>query len=107
MCVSLGQSGGVPVVTADAEALGNVGSVLISPSTRRCEYFVIASPGCFHTAGSCFRSKPVQSRTRVRHTLKISARKDELNLEAFTPSFGAAVLRRRSLITTIFSRDAA
>ena len=87
------------VVTADADALGNVSGVLISPATRRCEYFVIESPGLFITiAGSCCRSsrRSVRRRTIPRacdnHRPEGRARPRDVHAE-----LGAAVLRRRPL----------
>jgi PRC-barrel domain len=94
------------VVTADAKALGNVSGVLISPTTRRCEYFVIESPGLFShrrfllpvDAGAVLEDGP--------KSLRLTARKDELDLQAFTlasvPQFSD-----EDLLTAMFSRDAA
>ena len=94
------------VVTADAEALGNVSGVLISPATRRCEFFVIASPGLLSQrrfllpidAGAVLENDP--------KSLRLSARKDELDLQSFTlhsvPQFSD-----EDLLTAMFTRDAA
>ena len=94
------------VVTADAEALGNVSGVLISPATRRCEFFVIASPGLLSQrrfllpidAGAVLENDP--------KSLRLSARKDELDLQSFTlhsvPQFSD-----EDLLTAMFKRDAA
>ena len=94
------------VVTADAEALGNVSGVLISPATRRCEYFVIASPGLLSQrrfllpmdAGAVLDDDP--------KSLRLTARKDELDLQTFrqhsVPQFSD-----EDLLTTMFTRDAA
>ncbi len=94
------------VVTADAEALGNVSGVLISPATRRCEFFVIASPGLLSQrrfllpidAGAVLENDP--------KSLRLSARKDELDLQSFTlhsvPQFSD-----EDLLTAMFNRDAA
>jgi hypothetical protein len=94
------------VVTEDAEALGNVSGVLISPATRRCEYFVIESPGIFShrryllpvEAGAVVENEPKR--------LKISARKDELELQTFTPS-SVPEFSDEDLLTAMFTRDAA
>ena len=40
---SLGNLADFQVCTSDSKSLGNIEGVLISPSTRRCEYFVIES----------------------------------------------------------------
>ena len=94
------------VVTADAEALGNVSGVLISPATRRCEYFVIASPGLLSQrrfllpidAGAVLEDDP--------KSLRLTARKDELDLQTYrlhsVPQFSD-----EDLLTTMFTRDAA
>ena len=94
------------VVTADAEALGNVSGVLISPATRRCEYFVIKSPGLFShrrfllpvDAGAVLEDDP--------KSLRLTARKDELDLQAFqlhsVPDFSDD-----DLLTAMFTRNAA
>lgn len=94
------------VVTADAEALGNVSGVLISPATRRCEYFVIESPGLFSrrrfllpiNAGAVLEGGP--------KSLRLTARRDELDLATFArhsvPDF-----TDDDLVTAMFTRDAA
>jgi hypothetical protein len=85
------------VCTQDSESLGNIGGVLISPVTRRCEYFVLESRG-FLTHKRFLL--PVDAGATV------SARKDELDLETFTPS-SVQQFSDEDLITTIFSQDAA
>ena len=94
------------VVTADAEALGHVSGVLISPATRRCEYFVIESPGFFShrrfllpvDAGAVLEDDP--------KSLRIPARKDELHLQSFTLN-SVPEFTDDDLLTTMFNRDAA
>jgi hypothetical protein len=94
------------VVTADAESLGNVSGVLISPATRRCEYFVINTPGLFSQrrlllpvdAGAVVDDEP--------HSLRLTARKDELHLQTFTPS-SVRQFSDEDMITAMFTRDAA
>ena len=93
------------VVTADAEALGNVSGVLISPTTRRCEYFVIVSPGLFShrfllpvDAGAVLADDP--------KSLRLTARKDELDLQAFAPH-SVPQFSDDDLLTAMFTRDAA
>jgi hypothetical protein len=93
------------VCTVDSESLGHINGVLISPVTRRCEYFVVESKGLFSHKRFLL---PVEAGASLQEpaTLKINARKDELDLEAFTqrsvPEFSD-----EDLITTIFSQDAA
>ena len=94
------------VVTADAEALGNVSGVLISPATRRCEFFVIASPGLLSQrrfllpvdAGAVLENDP--------KSLRLSARKDELDLQSYTPH-SVPQFSDEDLLTAMFTRDAA
>ena len=94
------------VVTADAEALGNVSGVLISPATRRCEYFVIVSPGLLTQrrfllpveAGAVLADDP--------KSLRLTARKDELDLQNFTPH-SVPQFSDEDLLTAMFNRDAA
>ena len=94
------------VCTQDAQPLGNVDGVLISPSTRRCEYFVIEGRGILTHRRFLV---PVETGAIVQdefNTLKIAARKDELDLETFTQS-SVRNFTDEDLITTIFSQDAA
>jgi hypothetical protein len=101
-----GQLSDFRVCTEDSQPLGSVEGVLISPSTRRCEYFVIESRGLFTHRRFLV---PVEAGAVVQdafNTLKISARKDELNFEAFTPS-SVPQFSDEDLITTIFTQDAA
>jgi len=94
------------VCTQDAQPLGNVDGVLISPSTRRCEYFVITSRGLLTHRRFLV---PVEKGAIVQdefNTLKITARRDELDLETFTQS-SVPQFSDDDLITTIFSQDAA
>jgi hypothetical protein len=94
------------VVTADAESLGSVSGVLISPATRRCEYFVIESAGLFSNrrfllpveAGAMLQDQPKR--------LKLAARKDELDLQTFTPR-SVPQFSDDDLVTALFAKDAA
>jgi hypothetical protein len=96
------------VVTADAEALGNVNGVLISPATRRCEYFVIASPGLLSKrrfllpidAGAVLEDDPKIKR------LRLTARKDELDLQTYA-AHSVPQFSDEDLLTAMFTRDAA
>ena len=93
------------VCTQDSEALGNIGGVLISPLTRRCEYFVIEARGFLSHKRFLL---PVDAGATLQEpaTLKINARKDELDLETFTPS-SVPQFSDDDLIATMFSQDAA
>ena len=93
------------VCTEDSESLGHINGVLISPVTRRCEYFVIESRGLFSHKRFLL---PVEAGAFLEEpaTLKINARKDELDLETFTPS-SVQQFSDEDLLTTIFSQDAA
>jgi PRC-barrel domain len=94
------------VCTTDAESLGNIRGVLISPSTRRCEYLVIESRGLFNhrrfllpvDAGAVVAEEP--------RTLKVSARKDELDLESFKPN-SVRLFSDDDLVSTLITQDAA
>ena len=92
------------VCTEDSESLGSIDGVLISPITRRCEYFVVGSRIVQP------QTVPVAGRSRRESAgagdAKISARKDELDLETFTPR-SVPEFSDEDLITTIFSQDAA
>jgi len=94
------------VVTADAEALGSVSGVLISPTTRRCEYLVIVSPGFLSQRRFLL---PVDSGAVLADdpkSLRLTARKDELDLQAFTPH-SVPQFSDEDLLTAMFTRDAA
>jgi hypothetical protein len=94
------------VCTADSEPLGSVDGVLISPSSRRLEFFVIESPGMFvHRrfllpvdAGAVVQDDP--------KTLRLTAKKDELELQAFRPK-SVPEFSDDDLIRTMFAQDAA
>ena len=82
---------GFKVCTGDAQPLGSVNGVLISPSSRQLRYFVIETAGLFARryllpadAGAVF--------DEVRKTLQIGAKKDELDLQSFKLEIGPAIL---------------
>lgn len=94
------------VYTADAEPLGSVSGVLINPANRRCEFFVIESRGMFSSRRLLL---PIETGAIVEEepkALKIPARKDELDLETFTPS-SVPQFSDEDLLTAMFSQDAA
>ena len=73
------------VCTEDEENLGNVNGVLISPSTRQVRYYVIQTPGLLMKRRYLL---PVEAGATVEEdhmTLRIGARKDELDLQSYTP----------------------
>ena len=94
------------VRTSDAQALGSIEGVLISPSSRRLEYFVIES------RGRLLRRKyllPIGAGPLVQEdacTLRIGASKDELHLETFSPH-SIPAFSDDDLIKTMFTSDAA
>jgi PRC-barrel domain len=80
-----GNLSGYRVCTGDAQSLGNLTGVLISPSERRLAYFVIETPGLFVHRRYLL---PVGTGTVLQEeprTIRISARKDELDLQTFAP----------------------
>lgn len=94
------------VCTEDAQALGSVTGVLISPQHRRCEFFVIESTGLFSRQQFLL---PVDTGAVVRSdpkTLQIAARREELDLSAFTPH-SVPEFSDDDLIRTMFRQDAA
>jgi hypothetical protein len=94
------------VCTEDAQPLGSVECVLIRPSSGRLEYFVVESPGLFlhrHYLVPAGAGAVVQEDPK---TLRITARKDELNLQTFKPH-SVPGLSDADLLTTAFTKDAA
>jgi hypothetical protein len=93
------------VCTEDAESLGSIQGVLISPSARRCEYFVVESKGIFSHRRFLipFDAEVVQDEPG---TLKVHGKRDELELQAFTPS-SVPEFSDEDLLTTMFAKDAA
>ena len=94
------------VCTEDAQPLGRVEGVLISPSTRRLEYFVIGSPGFLKRRRYML---PVEAGAVVEDepkTLRLNARKDELELEPFHPH-SVQEFSDTDLLKTIFKTEAA
>ena len=72
------------VCTSDAEPLGSVSGVLISPASRRLEYLVVESHGLFVHRNYLV---PADAGAAVHEpeTLRLSAKKAELNLQSFQP----------------------
>jgi hypothetical protein len=100
-----GELAGFRVCTEDAHPVGTVEGVLISPSARRLLYLVVESPGLFlHRryllpleAGAVLQEPKV---------LRIPGRKDELELETFTPR-SVPAFSDDDLLSAVFSQDAA
>jgi hypothetical protein len=94
------------VCTNDAQPLGSIDGVLISPSSRRLEYFVIESPGRFVRrkyllpigAGPFVQADP--------QTLRVAVSKNELDLQMYAPR-SIPEFTDDDLITTMFASDAA
>ena len=74
------------VCTQDAQPLGNVNGVLISPTSRQLRYFVIEKPGWFAHRRFLLPAEAGAVVQEAGKTLMIGARKDELDLRSFTPS---------------------
>ena len=96
-----GKLAGFRVCTQDHKSLGSISGVLISPATRRCEFFVIQSPGVFSHKRFLL---PLDAGAVIEQpkTLKIEARKDELHLQSFTPS-SVPEFSDADLLTTVFA----
>jgi PRC-barrel domain len=94
------------VCTEDSQPLGNVAGVLISPTTRRFQYFVVESSGLLKHRRFLVPVDAGASLQEEFNTLRITARKDELDLETFTPS-SVPAFSDEDLIMTMFAQDAA
>jgi hypothetical protein len=94
------------VCTGDAQSLGSIEGVLISPSSRRLEFFVIESPG------RILRRKyllPIEAGPFVQqgpNTLRVAATKDELHLQMYAPR-SIPEFSDDDLMKTLFASDAA
>lgn len=71
------------VCTEDAEQIGSVNGVLISPSLRQLRYFVIETPGLFTHRRYLLPAETGAVVQRDSKTLQIGSSKDELELESF------------------------
>jgi hypothetical protein len=84
---SEGNLSGFRVCTEDAQSIGKLAGILISPSERRLAYLVVDAPGFFvHRryllpldAGAVFADES--------RTLRVGVSKDELDLMAASPRF--------------------
>ena len=91
------------VCTEDAQQLGSVNGVLISPSLRQLRYYVIEQPGLFVQRRYLVSADTGAVLEPDRKTLKIDAPKDELDLQSFklgsVPPFSDD-----DLVQTMFAR---
>ena len=90
------------VCTEDAQSLGSINGVLISPAMRQLRYFVIQTRGLFAHRRYLL---PVEAGAMLQEdgkTLRIDARKDELDLQTFTPR-SVPEFSDDDLLTTMFS----
>ena len=96
-----GKLAGFRVCTQDERPLGKVRGILISPTTRRCEFFVIQSTGLFSQRRYLL---PVDAGAVIDQpgTLRIEAREDELDLQSFTPS-SVPEFSDEDLVRTVFA----
>ena len=94
------------VCTDDAQSLGSIDGVLISPASRRLEYFVIESPGRLLSRKFLL---PIEAGPFVQedpHTLRVAARKDDLHLQMYAPR-SIPEFSDADLIETLFTSNAA
>jgi hypothetical protein len=85
----------------DAEPLGQVGGVLISPSSRQLRYFVIERPGLFSRRRLLLPAEAGAIVEGEEKRLTISARRDELDLATYQPR-SVPEFSDDDLITTLF-----
>jgi hypothetical protein len=92
------------VCTEDAEPIGSVNGVLISPSLRQLRYFVIEKPGLFMHRRYLL---PAEAGAVVQHdskTLQIGSSKHELEMETFKPG-SVPPFSDDDLLQTMFARQ--
>jgi PRC-barrel domain len=93
---------GFRACTEDAQPLGSINGVLISPSSRQLRYFVIETPGLFAHRRFLLPAEAGVVVDEDSKTLQIGARKDELALQTFklksVPQFSDT-----DLLETMFS----
>lgn len=100
---SAGNLAGFRVCTEDAQPLGSINGVLISPSSRQLKYFVIQTPGRFLQRRYLLSADSGTTVQEDQKTLLIGARRDEVELESFqaqsVPDFSDT-----DLLEAVFSR---
>ena len=74
---------GFQVCTEDAQSLGSVNGVLISPSSRQLRFFVIETPGLFANRRFLLPADSGAVLDAENKTLQIGVRKDQLDLQSF------------------------
>ena len=97
-----GSLAGFRVCTEDAQPIGHVRGVLINPAERRVAFLVLDAPGLFKSkryllpfdAGAVVAPDP--------KTLQVAGRRDELDLETFSPK-SVEEFSDDDLLTTMFS----
>jgi hypothetical protein len=82
---SAGNLSGFRVCTEDEQPLGSVDGVLISPSSRQLRYFVVDMPGRFLHRRYLVPAETGATYLGESKTLQIGARRDEVELESYTP----------------------
>jgi len=99
-----GTLSGFRICTDDAQPLGNVDGVLISPMSRQLRYFVIETPGIFTSRRYLLPADEARAIVEEgRKTLRIDARMDEIHLEAFNAS-SVPQFSDDDLLAAMFSR---
>jgi len=71
------------VCSEDAQPLGNVAGVLISPSQRQLRYFVVETMGLFTPRRYLLSAETGAVLQPDRKVLQIGARKDQIDLQSF------------------------
>ena len=91
------------VCTEDAQPLGSVDGVLISPSLRQLRYFVIETPGLFVHRRYLLPAEAGATVQQDGKTLQIGTSKEALELESFKPG-SVPEFSDEDLVETIFAR---
>ena len=74
---------GFRVCTEDAQPLGSINGVLISPSSRQLRYFVIQTPGLFAHRRFLLPAETGAIVDEESKTLQIGVRREQLDLQSF------------------------
>lgn len=97
-----GNLSGFKVCTEDAESLGSVGGVLISPSSRQLCYLVVQKPGLL--THRCYLVSPAGATIQQdRKMLQVGGTREDLHLESFDPR-SVQEFSDDDLLETLFSR---
>jgi hypothetical protein len=92
------------VCTEDAQPLGSVNGVLISPSLRQLRYFVIEKPGLFVHRRFLVPADTGAVLQQDRKTLQIEASREELELQSFKPG-SVPAFSDDDLVQAMFARS--